>query len=524
MKKTLYIFVLLLAVYTSQAQNLDDALRFNKRELTGTSRSLGMANAFGALGGDLSAISINPAGIAVYRSSEFAFTPSISLNSTTAEFGQYSTKDDKYAFPFNQIGFVATNKPMREKESGIISTHFGFTYNRTADFNSNTAMMLRSGVTDVYDNNGHILQTNTLLNNILLEANGYYEKELTGRAQLAYKAYLLDPLFEGASEYYSQYEDIIDYDDGTSSIFNRNVNGVIQQNIIEQSGYAGEYGFSFGANVSNRLLIGASLNFHSFKFEQKESFREINDNSFVPQGPADVEYFDYYSKLNQKGFGVNVKTGLILNLHPLRLGASFHIPTFYSIDEEYYSGLESYFVDYSREHIKATTGEFSYNYRTPYKVQGSAAIVIGKHALLSFDYEMTDHTSAKINSKDGYNRHFDLLNEDIQEQFKTTHNFKAGVEIKPVPYIAIRGGAAYFDSPVKKEFVDVEPIKWMATAGLGIKNKNFFFDVAYALKLNESNYYIDTSEGSRLYGLSFNDPVDLSNRNHQVSFTFGWKF
>jgi len=524
MKKALYTFIILLGTYTSQAQNLDDALRFNKKELTGTARSLGMANAFGALGGDLSAISINPAGIAVYRTSEFAFTPSISLNNTKAEFGQHASTDDKYAFPFGQIGFVTTNKPMREKESGIISTHFGFTYNRTADFNKNTKMKLGSGITDTYDNTGHILQANTLLNNMLLDANGNYKQDLRGRAQLAYDSYIIDPLFDGASEYYSQYEDVIDYDDGTSVIYNRNVNGITQQNIIEESGYAGEYGLTFGANVSNVFMIGASLNLSRFKYEQKESFREINRNSFDPTGPEDVSYYDYYSKYNQNGAGFTFKTGIILNLHPLRIGASFHAPTFYRINQEYYEGIESSFVNSRREHAKSDISDYSYNYRTPYRAQGSAALILGKHALLSFDYEMTDHTSAKIEPKSGYNAQLELLNEDIQHMFKTAHNFKAGIEFRPVPYLALRGGAAYFDSPIKKEFVDVEPVKWMATAGIGIRNKNFFFDIAYALKLDEAKYYFDTNEGSKLYGLSFNDPVSLTNRNHQASFTFGWKF
>jgi len=525
MKKALYTtFILLLVISLAHGQNLDDVLRFNKRELTGTSRSLGMANAFGALGGDLSAISINPAGIAIYRSSEFAFTPSISINNSKANHGSFTAKDDKFSFPFNQIGFVSTNKSIREKTSGIVSTHFGFNYNRTADFNNNTSMMLRQGVTDFYDNTGHIAQANTLLNHALLEANGKFDDQLAGRAELAYKAFLIDPLFEGASEYYSQYEDMIEYNDRPNEIFNRNVNGITQKNIIEQKGYSGEYSFTFGANVSNVFMIGATLNLQSYRFEQKESFREVNVNSFNPTGPNDMDYYDYYSQLDQKGFGINVKTGVILNLHPLKLGAAFQIPTFYNIDEEYYTGIESYFVDYTREHAKSSIGEFSYNYRSPYKAQGSAALVLGQFALLSFDYEMTDHTFSSIDSKDGYDRIFEAINQDIDTKLKITHDFRAGIEIRPIPHIAIRAGAAYFDSPIKKEYVDVELVKWMGTAGLGIRNKNFFFDIAYALKLNESNYYLDTAEGSKLYGLHFDDPVSLTNRNHQASFTFGWKF
>lgn len=538
MKKVLYFIIVSLCLTSFvRAQNIDDALRFNKRELTGTSRSLGMANAFGALGGDLSALSINPAGIAVYRTSEFAFTPSISLNQSDASYMGLNSSDDKYSFPLNQIGFVASNRPLREKEKGLISTHFGFTYNRTADFNENTSMLIGRGVKDGdYNLDGQVTNVRTLLSAIRNEAHGYYDNEgnfipanntvndFAGRTAWAYNTYLMDPLFEGSTQHFSQYEDVIDYDDGTSEIYNRNVNGITQYNLIERSGYSGEYGFTFGANISHVLLLGASINIQSFNFDQTESFREINDNSFDPSGPLDMDYYDAYNKLNQKGIGVNGKFGLILNLHPLRIGASIHSPTFTEIEEEYYSGIESYMVNLKNYNSKSLASEFNYQYRSPYRVQGSAAIVLGKLALLSFDYEMTDHTSSKFSSKDGYETIFNQINDDINMQMKKTHDLRAGIEIKPVPYFALRAGAAYFDSPIKDEFVDADLTKWMATGGIGIRNKNFFFDVAYAYKFNEANHYLNTSQGSMLEGLYFADPVALEYRNHQASFTFGWKF
>ncbi|MCU4155421.1 hypothetical protein J1N10_05500 [Carboxylicivirga sp. A043] len=520
MKKTLYtLFISCFFALTLTAQNLDDALRFNKREMTGTSRSLGMANAFGALGGDLSAISINPAGIAVYRTSEFAFTPSLSLNQSKASYGGLTDKDDKYSFPFNQIGGVSTYKPLREKDKGLISTHFGFTYTRTADFNENTSMFMGRGVQDSYDNTGYPTALNTLLNNIVWEANGKNPDEMSDRAYYTYEAYLFDPVEDGSIEYFSQYEDI----DADGFIFDRNVNGIDQYNIIEREGYSGEYGFTFGANISHFLMLGTSINVQSFRYEQTESFREVNNNSFDPKGPKDVDYFDAYSKLSQKGIGVNGKFGIILNLHPIRLGASFHTPTFMEIDEEYNRGISSYFIDYRSFKKPFDASEFSYNYRTPYRAQGSLAFVLGKFGLISVDYEMTDHTSSKFNSS-SYETMFKKINNDINEQMKITHDFRAGIEIKPVPYFALRAGAAYFDSPIKKEYTDVELTKWMATGGIGIRNKNFFFDVAYAYKFNEDNYYINTSDNSLLYGLSFSEPVNLEYRNHQASFTFGWKF
>ncbi|MCT4589352.1 MAG: hypothetical protein N4A71_16125 [Carboxylicivirga sp.] len=538
MKKLSYLLIICLCLTgLAKAQNIDDALRFNKREITGTSRSLGMANAFGALGGDLSSLSINPAGIAVYRASEFAFTPSISLNHSTASYMGLKSEDDKYSFPLNQIGFVASNRPLREKEKGLISTHFGFTYNRTADFNESTSMLLGRGVKDGdYNLDGQVTNVRTLLSAIRNEAHGYYDKDgvfvpanatvkdFKGRTSWAYNAYLLDPLFEGSTQHFSQYEDVIDYDDGTSEIYNRNVNGITQYNLIERSGYSGEYGFTFGANISHVFLLGASVNLQSFHYDQTDSFREINENSFDPSGPKDVDYFDAYNKISQKGLGANGKFGIIVNLHPLRIGASFHTPTFIEIEEEYYSGIESYMVDYKNHNSKSLASEFNYSYRTPYRAQASAALVLGKFALLSVDYEYTDHTTSKFKSQDGYETLFNQINDDIRLQMKETHNLRAGVEIKPVPYFALRAGAAYFDSPIKDEFVDVELTKWMATGGIGVRNKNFFFDVAYAYKFNEANHYLNTNQGSMLEGLYFADPVSLEYLNHQASFTFGWKF
>ncbi len=521
MKKSIFtILASLFLIGSATAQNLDDALRFNKRELTGTSRSLGMANAFGSLGGDLTAISINPAGIAVYRTSEFAFTPSISLNQSKTNHIGLTDKDDKYAFPFNQIGGVTTYKPLREKDKGLISSHFGLTYTRTADFNESTSMFMGRGVQDFYDNiTGQPTALNTLLNTIVWDANGLAPDDFENREYYAYEAYLFDPIEDDSYEYFSQYEDI----DADGYIFDRNVNGIDQYNVIERSGYSGEYGLTFGANISHVLLLGTSLNIQTFRYEQKESFREVNNNSFAPTGPKDVDYFDAYEKFSQKGLGLNGKFGLILNLYPIRIGASIHSPTFYNIDEKYNKGISSYFVDYRSFDKGFEHGEFSYNYRTPYRAQGSVSMVLGKFALISVDYEMTDHTSSKFTSK-GHATLFKGVNEDIKTMMKVTHDFKAGIEVKPTPYLAIRAGAAYFDSPLKKEFVDQELTKWMATTGIGIRNKNFFFDIAYAYKFNKDNYYLDTGDDSLLYGLYFSDPVSLEYRNHQASFTFGWKF
>ncbi len=531
MKKALYLIALcFLITEVLMAQNIDDALLYNKRELTGSARSLAMANAFTALGGDLTSLSFNPAGIAVYRSSEFAFTPSISFNQSTASFDPFTEKDDKYSFPFNQIGGVTTSRSLREETKGIISTHFGFTYNRTADFNNKTTMKLLEGVKDQFDSNGNFTYANTLLSNILLEANGSNLQDMSHRAYWAYKSDLLRPLFPDLdpndnTEYYSQYDYL---DEANSTYYNRNTNGVTQKYLIEESGYAGEYSFVFGANISNVLMLGASVDIHSFKYERKNSFREVNTNSFDPAFSDDLDYYDLYTRIKQDGFGLSGKVGAILNLNPIRLGVSFHLPTYYEIDKEEYDGINSYFLDYTSAGQKSEyIFDYSYNYRTPYRLETGAAFVLGKYALISFDYEMIDHTSAKYSSKDGFDESFRNLNKEIEDVFQVTHNFRAGVEVKPLPYIAIRAGAAYFDSPFKDDYTIVKMDKWMTTAGLGIRNKNFFFDIAYSLMYYKDSYNINADADNLNHPLL--DPlyftgIELENKNHQASFTFGWKF
>ena len=68
--------VLMIFLYSlgSYAQSIEDVLRFTRSELKGSARYVSMGGAFQALGGDLSAVSGNPAGAAVFLNSELGVT------------------------------------------------------------------------------------------------------------------------------------------------------------------------------------------------------------------------------------------------------------------------------------------------------------------------------------------------------------------------------------------------------------------------------------------------------------------
>jgi hypothetical protein len=83
---SLLIFVALSILTGVNAQNVDDALRYSQIFYGGTARFMSMGGAFTALGGDISSLSQNPAGIGVFRSSELTITPQLFQIKTTAGF------------------------------------------------------------------------------------------------------------------------------------------------------------------------------------------------------------------------------------------------------------------------------------------------------------------------------------------------------------------------------------------------------------------------------------------------------
>jgi hypothetical protein len=102
MKKILCFLFSALSLAAVHAQTASDALRFSYiPQYGGTARTVGVGGAMGALGGDFATISMNPAGLATYRMSEFTYSPGFHaakagselLNSGTGSTTQRSTYD-----------------------------------------------------------------------------------------------------------------------------------------------------------------------------------------------------------------------------------------------------------------------------------------------------------------------------------------------------------------------------------------------------------------------------------------------
>ena len=128
MKKITYIIVsLLLVANYSFGQGEVEANQFSRGDLNGTARAVSMGGAFGALGGDLTGVAINPAGIAVYRTSEIAGTAVF----TSEKFKVGDISNNKNNFNVNNMGFVGYF-PTRNYNVPVVN--FGFSYNKVKSF------------------------------------------------------------------------------------------------------------------------------------------------------------------------------------------------------------------------------------------------------------------------------------------------------------------------------------------------------------------------------------------------------
>jgi hypothetical protein len=156
-KRILAAGIGLICSFASYSQNDIDAMRYSQLTFGGTARFAAMGGSMGAIGGDISTLSFNPAGIAVFRKTEISITPSVYSSTTNSTYLGSNSSDRKLNFNLGNIGLVGTVK-LKDTSMGWQSVNFGIGYNRTNNFHNridikgdNTA----NSLLDVYVNNAN---------------------------------------------------------------------------------------------------------------------------------------------------------------------------------------------------------------------------------------------------------------------------------------------------------------------------------------------------------------------------------
>ena len=515
MKRLVYTISLLLITCSAFTQDLTDALRYSNYHMSGTARSAAMGNAFGALGADFSSLSINPAGVGVYRAGEFTLTPSFGQTSIDGTYLGETTTDSKYNLSLDNIGYVASFNMGQNSESGLVSINIGLGFNKLGSF---TMQSLAEG----FNSNHSLLTDFTDRVRATDDFDPYYE-------QLAWDTYLLnydeqEPWDENGHQ---RSRSIAAGNGGYYNDITDNGHGQAQRSTIDRRGYINEYLLSLGANFNHRFYVGATLGIHDVYYRENFDLYEWDADQFgnVADNIPYFNNFNFNSYLKVAGTGVNMKVGAIIKpVDQLRLGFAFHTPTFYKFNEIYDGGMESSITyndgiteNYSA--IPPKEGQYDYEIETPSKMIVSGALVVGKAGLVSVDYEFVDYGSMRLKNGGG-NEPFVEDNKIIQDAYKSVGNLHLGAELKLDKNFSVRGGYEYFPSVYKKSYLNennpnLDPSFSTFAGGFGYRQGGVFFDVAYKRVVND--------EYSKMYPGAINMARYETTKNN-VMFTLGFRF
>jgi len=466
-------------------QNADDALRYSQTNLTGTARFSSMGGAFGSLGGDFSAISINPAGLAIYRKSEFCISPSVFNIKSVASYNNSSRADFKLNFNLGNSGAVLTNlmQPFGEAK-GWISKNFSFGYNQSNNFNNHVTIEgenSKNSLLNVY--------LNQAINNGNPKSPAYLDP--FGN-QLAYNAYLIDDTI-GNGNYFSQIPP------STS---------LTQRKTISNQGSMGESYIALAGNYNNKLYLGGSLGLNFIRYKQASNYEELVN---AKNSSIKLNSYKLLEELTTKGYGINLKIGLIYKYTDwLRMGAAIHTPTYYKMSDSWNNSIQANYNSGFDTISKSPIGNYDYTLYTPAKVIGSLAFVFNKYAILSTDYELVDYSSARLTSK---SESFFDQNAIIQNNLHPTGNLKIGAEWRLNPF-SIRSGFNYLGNPYKDNSINGGRKNY--SFGAGIREDNYFLDFAYVISSFSSVHY--------LYDKNMVNPVNIENKSHNFLMTVGINF
>ena len=530
MKKVLTIS-LALALSSSAAfsQGITDAYKYtlNGSDLQGTARSMAMAGAFGALGGDISVLNHNPAGLGVYRSSEIATTLDITtIESKNNWFGNQSNSD-KTRFNFDNIaymGYFPTGS-----DDGLVSWNVGFSYNRLKNYHRNYKAA-------VSGSNGSSLSDYIAAR---ANANGLTPDDLNYQSSGDVITY--DP-YEHVNDWLSILGNCGGFMDYNNGKFSSNLNTSSYQRSytelnVEEKGAIDQYAIGFGGNFSDFLMLGASVTITDLDYSMYSYYAEDYNKQ-----TSYTSYIQVQNNLKTEGTGYGINVGAIIRpLNFLRFGIAYNSPTWYKMTDYYFAKSESDIQSLKDKYYDESPNNAytDYKYRTPDKWIFSAAAIIGQTALVSVDYETMNYRRMRMYDANGNEN--SLTNTGIEQSFGISNTIKAGTEIKITPQFAVRAGVAWTGSAIgsgmkngETEVVTVGTIPNYTvnrdivnyTVGLGYRfTPQLYADIACIYKTAKEDVYafsplFDNSGKTIIEANS----SSLKTNSTRIALTIGYKF
>ena len=515
----------------------------------GTARAMAMAGAFTSLGADLSSMSINPAGLGMYRHGDVSITPMMSFARSKSNAPEYG-RNSRDRFSMANIGVVIN---AYEGSRSLVSLNIGFGYNRIADLNYDYGFVRQNQAATIGDAYARQLYWGGISKNSFYNNGGSGDWNWNNiapeywNAALAYRGFLIDQTDPNDAETWKP----------TWVAPNADID---HYTTLRSKGSVGEYVLSVGANINNKIYIGASLGIQSVYQRKYIDYVEEYFYSAPSQGTPDfgnsgLDYQLLRWKLNQSvildGTGVNFKAGVVYRpTANLRLGAAVHTPTYYSLDRKFQSAAAGLAyanndtdpnVKPDKEGYISTDGDpnmvspllvddgpNSWSFVSPTRLMFGASYTFGERGVISVDYERDWYNGIRIKDNPSGLDSQSWYNDTFRDQFKGSNIVRVGAEFKPLPVLALRAGFGYSGSMLRDDnAVLASPAVKQTTyygAGVGfVLARGVLLDLAYQyMSSKTTDYYLFYASDKKGAVDSAVYSTDIDR--HNVALTLGFRF
>jgi hypothetical protein len=478
----------------AQETTISDALRYSVENLNGTARFRAMGGAFGAIGGDMSAININPAGSSVFNHNQATVSLSSFNKSNNASYFGTTARSTENSLDINQLGAVFVFNDNNSK-SGWKKFALGLNYENTNRFDD---FIVSEGVNPYTSMDSYFLR---FANDRPKDITQAYYNELgfiDQQALLGYDALIIehDP---SANNYYTNVPTGGNY---------------YHKNTIQTKGYNGKFTANFSGAYHDKLFVGMNMNFHFTDYARSSSLYEKNNNPFYTTGFS-IDAARFNNELYTYGSGFSLNLGAIYKATKnVRLGLSYETPTWYKLNDELTQSMSSRYYDAATTLIEEAYLNPNviniypaYKIQTPSKLTASGTVLFGKKGLLSVDY--TSKNYAKTQFRPTNEIIYSSLNNQMKNELQDSYELRVGGEYK-IQKWSVRGGYRFEQSPYKVDLAFGDLMSY--SSGLGYNFGNSKIDISYTNEHRARTEVLLTS--------GLNDPARIKNYNNNVTLTY----
>ncbi len=299
-------FLLLIGLFVClhvKAQLPEDALRNAWIFPSGTAREQAIGGAMGSIGGDISSNFVNPAGLGLYKTSEFVLTPGWSVFQNKSSYlGTSQTAPNANNFNLGASGFVFSYPG---RNPGVYNA-FSIAVNRTGSFDhqinyqgTNTYSSMSEAFAEEFSNSG------LTINDAIFSPNVTY-----GTRMALYTSLIDTATINGTLQVVGQPQ---------------KAGILLQQNHLRTSGGSTEIALSLATSQYDKWYIGAGLGIPIVSYTREQTYTETDVSGNTNN---DFASFTYHQVYTSKGVGINAKIGAIFRPNNnWRFGAAIHTPS-----------------------------------------------------------------------------------------------------------------------------------------------------------------------------------------------------